>query len=363
MAREFAASNRVGEDTTSNLVLHVPLRSTLSLPGPVQPAAALLIRIELGLDEAADVVTVSLGHAGDSADRLASATADGRATGVSTVVASTDALTVQVLGAVCHGAGPLADDGPLVGGEDVVVHEAAGCGGVLGCRHGEQTVVEDFVVVGIHHDVVDAGRGAHEAVPGLRGHEPVVQDDGGVLTCLAGDTPGVVVVLLQGVFVHTTGNVGLVQGLDGGDDICVAGVPFRKRRDGALGLGDGVALLPVNGTTLSTVVESVLGTGSCMLLISMSSRTDDILCTLTTVQVNDNLQAGSASPVHCIVKVRQLSTDVRVFRQVLQSPVADGNSDMVHARGRDLIEVILGDEGAPVLGQNRTAIGRAQGRA
>lgn len=98
-------------------------------------------------------------------------------------------------------------------------------------------------------------------------------------------------------------------------------------------------------------------------MISISLRTDSNLCTLTTVQVDDHLQAGSPSPVDCFVQVWQLPFDVWVAVQVLHSPVADGDSNVVHSRGRNLVDIILGDEGAPVLGQNRTTLVGAQGRA
>lgn len=162
---ELSACHWIGEDTTSHLRLHVPLGSAFSLPGPVEPATALLVRIELGLDEAAEVGTLSLRQSCNGANGLALAATDARTAGVGTVISSADALAIQVLGAVGHGTGPLADDSPLVGGEDVVIHEAAGCAHVLGSVHLEQAVVKDFVVMSVHHDIVEAVSSAHEAIP------------------------------------------------------------------------------------------------------------------------------------------------------------------------------------------------------
>lgn len=59
----------------------------------------------------------------------------------------------------------------------------------------------------------------------------------------------------------------------------------------------------------------------------------------------------------------QLTVHIWVAFQVLDSPVANWDSDMVHARGRNLVDVILGDEGAPMLRQNSTTLLGAQSRA
>lgn len=82
---------------------------------------------------------------------------------------------------------------------------------------------------------------------------------------------------------------------------------------------------------------------------------------LTTVQVNDDFEASATSPTDSLVQVRELTIDVRVALQGRKSPVADGNTNVVHARGGDLVEVILGNEAAPVLIQHGPALISANG--
>lgn len=82
----------------------------------------------------------------------------------------------------------------------------------------------------------------------------------------------------------------------------------------------------------------------------------NIMGLLTSVQVNNNLETGGTSPADSLVQVGQLAIDVGVALQGRKSPVADGDTDMVHASGGDLVEVTLVDEGAPVLVQDSPAL-------
>ena len=261
LARELAAGDRVREDTSSKLLLHVPLGGTLSLPGPVEPASTLLIGIKLGLDELAETVTIALGEIGDVAGGLAIAGAESLATLVASIVASTDALAVQVLSAVGHGTSPLADHRPLVTCNNVRVGEAASVCGVLLGGQSEEAGVEDLVVVSVHHDIPDASGLAHESVPGLGGHETVVENDSGVLAGLTGDSPGVIVVLLEAVLVDATRDVGLVKSLDSSDNVSITSVALGQSLQSSLGVVDVVALLPRDVASLAAVIEAVLRSG------------------------------------------------------------------------------------------------------
>lgn len=166
LAGEFTASDRVGEDTASDLLLHVPFRSTLGLPGPVEPAGTLLISIKLTFDEATKVASVILRHSIHGSSRLALTAADRlTTTGESTIVAGTDTLSVQVLGTVGHGTGPLTNNSPLIIGLNMIFGKAADVVDVGFGVHGEKTGVKHFVMVGVHHHIPDTGRLAHEAVP------------------------------------------------------------------------------------------------------------------------------------------------------------------------------------------------------
>lgn len=254
----MAASDRVREDTTGKLHLHVPLRGALGLPGPVEPAVALLISIQLALDELTNVGTFIGGKSIDVADSLAITATECSAALVSAIVTGTNSLSVEILGTIGHGSSPLSDNCPLVSVEDVIIDEAAGIADVGSSVHGKQTVVEDFVVVSVHHDVVNTGGLAHEPVPGLGRNEAIVKDHCGLLARLACDTPGIIVVLLESILVYTARDAGLVQSFDGSDDICIATVSCSKRLKGGLGVLNGVTLLPGNGTALSTVVEAIL---------------------------------------------------------------------------------------------------------
>jgi hypothetical protein len=89
-----------------------------------------------------------------------------------------------------------------------------------------------------------------------------VQNNGGVLARLAGNAPGIVVILLEAILVDTSRDAGLVQSLDGGDNVGIASITLRQFPKSILGLFGSITLLPSNGATLSTIIESVLGSRS-----------------------------------------------------------------------------------------------------
>lgn len=74
------------------------------------------------------------------------------------------------------------------------------------------------------------------------------------------------------------------------------------------------------------------------------------------MQIDNYLKTGRASPANGLVEVLQLAVDVLVAIEVLQSPVANRDSDMVHASRGNLVKVVGSDEAAPVLCQKRPAL-------
>jgi hypothetical protein len=76
---------------------------------------------------------------------------------------------------------------------------------------------------------------------------------------------------------------------------------------------------------------------------------------LTAMQVNDDFKTGSTSPADCIVEVFELTVDIWITIQVFHGPISNRNSDMVHTRTGDLIQVVGSDESAPVLVKHRAA--------
>lgn len=78
------------------------------------------------------------------------------------------------------------------------------------------------------------------------------------------------------------------------------------------------------------------------------------------MQINNDLETGGASPADGLVEILQLTIDVLVSIQVLQSPVSHRDSDVVHSCTGDLIQIVGGNETAPVLGQNRATFIRTQ---
>lgn len=210
LAGVLTVSDRVGEDTPSNLLLHVPLGGTFGLPGPVHPAGTLLVSVELTLDKATKVGAVILGQSGHRPSRLASTAAKLRGTRERTVVAGTNTLAVEVLGTVGHGTSPFTNDGPLIRSLNVLTGEAANIANVGVDVLSEKAAVKHFVVVGIHHHKPETRVCTHESVPRFGGHESIMHDQCGVLASFTDDTPGVIVVLLKTILIDPAGDAGLV---------------------------------------------------------------------------------------------------------------------------------------------------------
>ena len=166
------------EQAIGQQVTHVPLRRPLRGPSPEDPARLALIRLNLRLDELADVGLLEVRQASGAAIDLARAAAGGaRRAGLAAVVARADALAVEVLGAVRDGAGPLADEGGLVAGDEMSAGELADGADVCVDVHGKLALIEDMIVVGVHDDVAV---GCLETVPAFGGFEAVAEDEGHV---------------------------------------------------------------------------------------------------------------------------------------------------------------------------------------
>ena len=239
----------------------MPLRRTLRFPRPKDPAGMRLISVQLRINETCDIVLVILRQARHRARVFAITAAHGAGAGKGAIVAGALAEPVEPFGAVGLRARPFADDGPFVGAGELWAQSAGG-GDVFAGGHGVLFGGEDLVLVGVEDDVLVARGGVELAVPvGFEVLEGVV-DAGCVVGAGGGD--GFVAGLVEGfdaVEVERAAE-GFVEEFDGGDDVGVAGVAGGEVLEGRQGLGDGVALLPVDGAVAAGVVEAVLATGS-----------------------------------------------------------------------------------------------------
>ena len=95
-------------------------------------------------------------------------------------------------------------------------------------------------------------------------------------------------------------------------------------------MGDGVALLPVDGTVATAVVEAVLR-ARC------------------AVEIEHDLETCASGPADGLIEDFQLALDIRVTLQWCHSPVSDGDANMVQTNFRNLVEVVLGDPRVPMI--------------
>lgn len=70
---------------------------------------------------------------------------------------------------------------------------------------------------------------------------------------------------------------------------------------------------------------------------------------LTTVEINHDLETCTASPVQCSTEEFVCALNVGCVVVFDHRPVANRNTDVVHACSSDLVQVIFGDPGVPVL--------------
>jgi hypothetical protein len=140
------------------------------------PAIGLVLEsLELRFDEATDIVFQSLRPSLDEVPVVAAAMIS-RA-GVRAVVSSADSVAVKSGGAVGHGGGPLADDGPFVSARvDVCV--VANMLAMLPGFHGDEVIAEARVLVMVDCNPlgVVVGR-SEEAIEGIDVLEAVVEHE------------------------------------------------------------------------------------------------------------------------------------------------------------------------------------------
>ena len=203
---------------------------------------------------------------------------------------------------------------------------------MVGGGHGDLARRKDLVLMGIEEDILVSRRGAEFAVPvSLNVFEGVVDCGSKVgRGALDGLIPGLVV---GEDFIEVEIRAErLVEEFDHGYDVCVAGVALGEVFDGGDGLGDGVALLPVDGTVATAVVEAVLR-ARC------------------AVEVEHDLETCASGPADGLIKDFQLTLDIRVTLQWCHGPISDGDANMVQTNLSNLVEVVLGDPCVPMITQ------------
>lgn len=142
----FPTRQRLRKDARSQQILHMPLRRTLRLPRPEEPARMLLISVKLGIDESGKIVFVVLTQSRHRTCVFPIAASYGAAAGESTIVAGTFAKAVEPFRTVGLGSGPFADDGPFVSTCELGSQRAGGLDVVVG-RHGDLRGGEDLVLM------------------------------------------------------------------------------------------------------------------------------------------------------------------------------------------------------------------------
>jgi hypothetical protein len=246
----LSTRNRRREDSIRKQILHIPLRRTLSLPRPEDPAGCLLIRIELRLDEASNVVLVVVGHRSHRASVLASAVTHLGRSAERAVVACALVLAIEPLSAVGDAAGELACNGPFTCRRHLVAEIASGSDVAVEVLR-DLAVVEDLVVVRVEEQVPHTRA---PAVPGSYALEGIVEGDGHIV--IPEVAPAVHVELADSIHIQV-GPERFVQELDGGDG-GVRSMVVTDLVENVYGVGNGVACAPCNASVFTRVVEAVL---------------------------------------------------------------------------------------------------------
>ena len=291
-----------------------------------------LISIKLGVNEVLQVVLVVRTQTLNRARSFAVARANVTRAGIgkAAVIACSFPEAVEPLSAIGLGTGPFADNGPLVGPGKFWA-EAASSSDVVRGTHGNLTWGEDLVLMGIKNHVLVARRGwGHEAVPvAFEILESIVNAG-----CVVGadSCHGLVAGLVETLdLLEVEGATQrLVQELDCRDNVGVARVALGEVLDCGDGLAHCISLLPIDGSVAAAVVEAVLRPRCSM-------------------EIKQNLEIGISSPADCLIQDIQLPLDVRVAIQRCDGPVADWDSNMIQAILANLLEVVLGDPGVPVV--------------
>ena len=202
----------------------MPFRCAFGLPGPEEPTGSSLISVQLRLDEVAEIELVVRRQACHGTGVLAGAATNIRATGQGPIVSGALAKAIQPFGAIGLSTGPFAHNGPLVAVGELVGTKGTGRGDVLGWALRDLALVEDLILMGVEHDVVDPGLLVHETVPKIHDIlEGVVNHHGRVAIAVADGAPSIVVEFLDGTEVQRKAKR-LIEKRDGGDHVGVRGV-------------------------------------------------------------------------------------------------------------------------------------------
>lgn len=119
-------------------------------------------------------------------------------------------------------------------------------------------IVEDLVMMGVHHYVPHTRPRPHETIPGVDLQKTIVKDNSGVIVRYADVAPTIIVVLLEAILVNSSRDQRLIDQLNCGDDIGILSVSLGQSLNGLQGLRYCISLLPVDCAFAATVVESVL---------------------------------------------------------------------------------------------------------
>ena len=203
---------------------------------------------------------------------------------------------------------------------------------MVGGGHGDLAGAEDLVLVGVENDVLVSRGSVEFAVPvGLDVLKGVVYCCCEVGAC---GLDGLVARLVVGEdFVQIEiGAERLVEEFDCGYDVCVVGVALREILDCSDCLLDRIALLPIDRTVATAVVEPVLR-ARC------------------AVKIEHNLETCASGPADGLIEDIQLALNIRVTLQRCHSPISDRDSNMVQTNLSNLIEVVLSDPRVPMTTQ------------
>ena len=203
---------------------------------------------------------------------------------------------------------------------------------MVGGGHGDLAGAEDLVLVGVEDDVLVSRGSVELAIPvGLDVFKGVV-DCGCEAGACALDGLVARLVVAEDIVEVEIGAERLVEELDCGYDVCVAGVALREVLNCSDGLLDCVALLPIDGTVATAVVETVLRAGCAM-------------------KIKHNLETRATGPLDGLIKDIQLALDIGVTLQWCHSPVSDRDTNMVQTGLSNLVEVVLSDPRVPMIAQ------------
>ena len=271
-----------------------------------------LIGIKLGVNEMLIIILVCRTEAGNGAGVFAIARADVTRARESAVIASAFPKAVEPFGTVGLGAGPFADDGPFVCSGKLRGETAGGRDMVRGAQ-GDLAWREDLILMSIEDHILVAGRSwGHEPVPVRIDVLKRVMNAGCVVA--TGSCDRLVAVLIEGLeLIKVEGATkGLVEELDGRDDVSVASVALSEVLKRGQCLANRITLLPINRPIAPAVVEAILRARCSM-------------------KIEYYMKSGIPSPLNSLIQDWQLSLDVWVTIQGSNGPISNGNADMVEA--------------------------------